>query len=327
MLIVIFVGCVIFTFFILNNTINSNNEINTIYTPSVRKLQEAKLLIARSNALISNWIFVTSDNTNLDKKKLRELMSKEYPTIQKQLNLLSREWDPKDQKLMDSAKTEINALFADYKIVINRLNSFESYADPMVVFDITPMVQEQGSITLRFRQIISILDQLAESQSKNASYASDHLTESLNRFKLFVIIIGLIVVVLGALVATVTIRNIVLPINQVKETLKLMGKGEILKEKLTTSDDEIGEMSAALNYLSDGLQKTADYAEKIGNGNLEATFESLGEKDLLGNSLLEMGKKLKALSEEDRKRNWVTVGLAQFSDILRSSNDLKKLCE
>lgn len=326
-LIVIFVACVLFTFVILNITISSNNEINTIYTPSVRKLLETKLLITKSNALISNWIFVTSDNNNPDKVKLRELVSREYPTAQKQLNLLSKDWEEADRKLLDSAKTKINLLFKDYKTVTNTLNSFESYADPMVVFDIAPLVQEQGAITIQFREIMAILDKLADSQSKNASTASNHLSDRLNTFMAFVIIIGIVVVILGIIIAAVTIRNVIVPINKVKETLKLMGKGEILSEQLETTNDEIGEMSSALNYLSDGLQRTADYAEKIGNGNLEASFISLGDKDLLGNSLLEMGKKLKTLSEEDRRRNWVTVGLAQFSDILRSSNDLKILCE
>ena len=48
---------------------------------------------------------------------------------------------------------------------------------------------------------------------------------------------------------------------------------------------------------------------------------------MLGNSLLEMGKKLKVLGEEDRKRNWVTAGLAKFADILRSSADVKELSD
>ncbi len=327
-LIIIFILCVGATYFILNRTIDSNDEINTVYTPSVKKVQEAKLMMSRANTLISNWVTVASDNNNADKKKLLELMNTEYPQMIKKLRELSSKWTDADKARLDSVEEQSNLLFKQYKEqIIAKLNSFESYSDVMIVMEVAPLIDNQGSITAQYKVVNKFMDALVDSQSKSAIIASDNLSTNLNQFKYLVILAGVLVLILGSWIALATIKNIVEPIDKVKNSLKLMGKGEILQEHLTTSTDEIGEMSAALNYLSDGLRKTADYAEKIGNGNLDATFVSLGEEDLLGNSLLEMGKKLKTLNEEDKRRNWVTAGLAEFADTLRSSNDLKKLSD
>jgi transcriptional regulator with GAF, ATPase, and Fis domain len=46
----------------------------------------------------------------------------------------------------------------------------------------------------------------------------------------------------------------------------------------------------------------------------------VGEKDVLGISLLTMRNNLKTSADEDKKRNWATEGLAKFVDILRSNN-------
>ena len=114
-LILIFVACVAVTFIILNRTIESNDEINTVYTPSVRKVQDTKLLITRANALISNWIFVASDNNNVDKKKLLELMNGEYPQTIKRLKNLSEKWSKADKQKLDSVITNTDKLFEEYK--------------------------------------------------------------------------------------------------------------------------------------------------------------------------------------------------------------------
>lgn len=99
------------------------------------------------------------------------------------------------------------------------------------------------------------------------------------------------------------------------------------------SQDELGQMSTAINNLIENLRETAKFAKEIGNGNYEAKYTPLSEKDVLGNSLIEMRESFKKnkheesiRKEEERKRNWMQEGLAKFGDILRLNNDnLKEL--
>ena len=327
MLIAIFMASVAFTFFTLNKTIYINNEINTVFTPSVKKVQDVKLLISNSKSLISTWIFVQSDNTNSEKVKLNKLIDSEYPLAKEELVKLSSYWNASDKASLDSVFVEVEGLFVEYKKVKTVLSTFDSYNDPMLIFEVTPMMQDQGSISLKFNQIIRDLDKIAVTQVKNSEAAILTMTSLLSRFKILIVLIAIGTIILGVFTTINTVRGLIKPITQVKEALVKMGNGEISETKLVVGKDELGEMSSALNYLSDGLKDTAAYADKIGNGDFNASFKPLSENDLLGNSLLEMGKKLKVLGEEDRKRNWVTAGLAKFADILRSSSEVSELSD
>jgi hypothetical protein len=326
-LLAIFMASVAFTFFTLNTTIYTNNEINTVFTPSVKKVQDIKLLISNSKSLISSWIFVQSDNNNPEKVKLNKLIDTEYPLAKEELLKLSTNWNVNDKASLDSVFLEVESLFGEYKKVKTVLSTFDSYNDPMLIFEVTPMMQEQGTISQKFNQIIKDLDKIAVTQVKNSETAILSMTTLLNRFKFFIIFIAIGTVILGVFITINTVRSLIKPITEVKDSLVKMGNGEISDTKLVVGKDELGEMSAALNYLSDGLKDTAAYADKIGNGDFNASFKPLSENDLLGNSLLEMGKKLKVLGEEDRKRNWVTAGLAKFADILRSSSEVSELSD
>lgn len=98
--------------------------------------------------------------------------------------------------------------------------------------------------------------------------------------------------------------------------------------------DEIGHMSLALKVLIDGLKEKASFAQKIGEGELQTSFERLSEEDALGAALLEMRQSLQKARDdeqqrktEDEKRNWVTLGLARFADILRThTHSMEELC-
>jgi PAS domain S-box-containing protein len=92
--------------------------------------------------------------------------------------------------------------------------------------------------------------------------------------------------------------------------------------------DEIEEMTNALNSSIEGLNKKVDFANHIGKGELDHSFNLLSEEDILGKSLIEMRNSLvKAEKEdnkrikEDEKRRWTNEGLAKFADILRQNND------
>ncbi len=143
---------------------------------------------------------------------------------------------------------------------------------------------------------------------------------------------GVIGLLLIAFIIWLIAHNISHPIFKTTAILKELAKGDIDKTKKlkvkSNSSVEISEMGNSVNTLIDGLNKTADFAGEIGKGNLEKEFEVLSDKDILGNSLLEMRKSLKLAQKqdserklEDEKQNWATQGLAKFGEILRQNTD------
>lgn len=96
-------------------------------------------------------------------------------------------------------------------------------------------------------------------------------------------------------------------------------------DPVPATGDEIGNIIGAANQLSLHMQKASDFAQNIGNGNVEFQFEPIGERDVLGISLLHMRDKLNSINEEDKKRNWSTEGLAKFAVIMRQNEGYEAL--
>jgi methyl-accepting chemotaxis protein len=144
------------------------------------------------------------------------------------------------------------------------------------------------------------------------------------------ILVGIIGLILIAVIIWIIAHSISRPIIKTTTILGDLAKGDIDESKKinTKLKDEIGEMSNSVNMLIEGLNKTAIFAQEIGKGNLEQEFDLLSDKDVLGNSLIEMRKSLIDANTqeaerkiEDQKQNWTTQGLAKFGEILRQNND------
>ncbi len=146
--------------------------------------------------------------------------------------------------------------------------------------------------------------------------------------------ISLAVGILGLLIlGTVIIyfsRSITNPIRDITAMLKRLAKGNVSEDmKLTAStNDEIGQMTEALNTTIESLNHKVDFATHIGKGNLNASFTTLTHEDALGKALLDMRDNLKKAEEEnakrqieDEQRRWANEGLAKFGEILRQNND------
>ena len=146
-------------------------------------------------------------------------------------------------------------------------------------------------------------------------------------YGVLIAIIGLAVLIL---VLFYVAQIITKPIVSTTQILNDLAHGDINQNnKLTiNTGDELEMMANSVNKLIEGLNLTESFAREIGKGNLDAKFETLSEKDLLGISLIDMQKSLrqaKAAEEErtfeERKQNWATEGMAKFGEILRQNND------
>lgn len=161
------------------------------------------------------------------------------------------------------------------------------------------------------------------------------IVKDANKVLFYLILSGIIGMLLLFFVIYRVASQISSPLRNTTRVLERVAKGDIkeTKELKTKTEDELNEMARSVNALVSGLRKTSEFANHIGKGNLEAEFTPLSDKDVLGNSLLEMRKSLQLSKEgeiqrkkEDERRNWTTQGITKFSDILRqSSENLKDL--
>lgn len=148
------------------------------------------------------------------------------------------------------------------------------------------------------------------------------------------VLIAIFVCLLGLLVMTFVTNYIAKlvtkPLHDLTASIRKLSKGEVSdKEKLEIkTGDEMEEIANSLNVLVDGLNKTAQFAQEIGNGNLKADHQLLSEKDTLGISLREMQSSLVKANEkeldrkkEEEKTMWANQCYALFSELLRQNND------
>jgi methyl-accepting chemotaxis protein len=121
-------------------------------------------------------------------------------------------------------------------------------------------------------------------------------------------------------------NKLIKPLEGMVEVTNKLSQGDLEFSEVKDTGDEIGRMGRALNSLARTMRKTTTFANQIGQGNIDAEFKPVSDRDILGNALLEMRNNLKQIAEEDKKREWANKGIAFFGEVLRNNNDdLSKL--
>jgi len=94
----------------------------------------------------------------------------------------------------------------------------------------------------------------------------------------------------------------------------------------TGKKNQFKELTDKIAAQETEIASATAFIKEIEKGNLETTNADGVDLGSLTGSLVSMRNKMKSIAEEEKERNWITEGLAKFSDILRSDNDdLKKL--
>jgi PAS domain-containing protein len=312
----------------LSRVQNVNNRNSEVYAPSMNLLMELKNQIVESEKLIGSWIFIQSINDTQDKNRLRELLNTDYPLLKEELVQISKNWNEEQITQLNEILRLAGELFITYGFVMEELSDFMDYDDVMVIFEIRPMMEDGGTISRNTDQLIANLDQLLDIQRSVVESGQTDMAGTLDSFKRFSFILGVLIVLGGIVIASIFVRMITKPVVYLRDVIKMMGEGKLPPNTLNARQDEIGDMSTALNFLLDGLKDKITFATEIGHGNFAHDFKPLSNEDTLGISLLDMRESLKKANDEeekrkidDAKRNWATQGVAKFAELLRQNND------
>jgi HAMP domain-containing protein len=154
---------------------------------------------------------------------------------------------------------------------------------------------------------------------------SSEAFEPIYKIRLFVIIIGLILLFVSIILANTIANVFTKSILILKSTFENLAKGFLQKPEIKITKDEIGDSVISLNQMIDNLHDASNFAIEIGDGKFNNSFQPKGENDTLGNALIQMRDKLAFVANEDKKRSWAIQGMALFSEILRRNNDNIKL--
>ena len=122
------------------------------------------------------------------------------------------------------------------------------------------------------------------------------------------------------------------PLKEMKNTVNALSEGNVnvtFTEKFQKGEHELAQVLRQLSKMAGSFKNIAEFAVRVGKGDLNAEYKLLGENDILGGSLVEMRhglqnsakEQLEHAKEEEKQRNWSASGLAKFAEILRANND------
>lgn len=307
-----------------------SDSIYKIYYPSMEQIKELNTIILESRVLVKNWVFVEYEDLTPDKLRLIEIKDIRTPFLIQSLNSLSRSnWEKDQQKLFEEVTYLINDSLLVYQTkIVNQLNSRLAYDNRETLKNIQNIANDRGEISSLTALINVKLNIIGDHFHSKVKISRENNNQLLEKTIKVVTIFSIVFIIIAFIISFFTIRTLVQPITFIKNTLVSMSKGIFPREKIKESNDEIGEMSGALNSLVKGLKDISDFATEIGKGNFNSEFTPLSDKDTLGNSLIMMREELKLASLEDEKRkkedsqrNWASQGIAKFSEIHRLNND------
>lgn len=247
-----------------------NDDVSNIYMPSESNLNALSNLIINSKMLIKNWVFIDKKADTPDKLKLKELIEKDYPQIKNKLDDLSKSelWTEDEKTGYKQIESSIDSLFVKHNEITSKLKDFASYDDPLVIFDIIPLVEEGGIVMKLTDKILANLDQLNKSQKDKTLEARSKMNSSFTTFLVIVSVSGILLIIIALASAFFTTMSIVSPLHKGVEFAKSLGSGNLMTKVDVKQNDEIGELAQSLQEMVDKLReiiiKIIEGAEKVG---------------------------------------------------------------
>jgi GAF domain-containing protein len=301
-----------------------DTRIQQVYMPFYFSLKDLDALLANSYRLTARWV-AHEDNTQ-EKQELRTLHKTQYFEVKQKLD------DILKNSSLASDRQAIQDLFSDFQAVISAQNELmsllkddssyldaESFTRAHRVFEqkIEPQTKQlRGKLDIHIRNLDTKIDEVRA--DKQHAYTRVVITLGV----MLALFIGI-----ACMAYFFSITRVIDPIIQLKKVIREVEEGSKATIAFEKRNDEIGQIGQALSSLTEGMNAKLVFAEKIGKGEYDTSFELQSDRDAMGKALLDMRDNLKRNTESERQRNWAIAGLADFAEIIRSQDDSQALAD
>ena len=326
-LIVLTIAIFLLTFFTVQRSNEINDEIRSVRTPSMQSLDDLNLLVNQSRGLFYFVVFFPSINEAKEKQELREIHSVKIPTVEKKIEELSQYWNNTEKAEIQKIFQEIEMLISLQQEIMEMLPTMDAYRDPSNIFVINETMEEGGDVYEQTNLIVQDLEHLIGSHRKHSNRSNDKMVLSFERLSAVVIFSGLLLLFGGMLIAFLTVRMIVTPVNSLKNLLLKMSLGILPEDQPIHRNDEIGEMAEALEKLVVSMQSQTDFSNAVGSGKFDAEYTPLSDEDTLGFALIKMRDELNDLTSglEEKVRERTAEVVEKQKEIEEKNDKLEKL--
>jgi len=325
-------GIILISFLIaylyIYSTLNNNQELTKKVTnnivPSMSSLNKFSYMVYESTHLIKNWVLYEQEENTPKKLRLKKINQSTYIEIKYELRNLSQEWEDEEQLKLEQILNLSDNYFILTDELMRDLKSLEKYNIPDFEEKYASRVKDGTPMMDLAENIKSQADEMY-SDKKDALLAYNiEMEKSFLSFSNIIIISGLILILAVLLIIFLFVNSMITPINSLRKIIRSMSTGELPKQKINTTTDEIGQMGMALENLISGLRDKANFARDIEKGNFKSFFKKSGKNDILGNSLLAMRDSLSKATEDEKirrkeneQRSWSTQGISEFNTLIR----------
>lgn len=313
----------------LEGSIESNKQYTEVGFPTVVGLKKLQDDVTNLKVHVNNWVFNTSNDMSA-LNSMNDLLDSLIPQDLDTLNSIVAKWDEgadADKSQYDQIKLDINDVKEQIDFGIREvLTDFNAKTDPTNFFMASTALDEiNPALEGILNDLQDLLDKKNDESVVQKTEMTSQFSDTSGRFSLLfnIIIIALIVLAAGTLViALITTRSITGPVYQLKGILINLGKGIFPREKIDPSNDEIGEMSIAMNQLVDGLKGTTNFANEVGKSNFDTAYTPLSDEDVLGHALVKMRDEL-----AESERILEAKVIERTAEVVRQKEEIERQSE
>ncbi|HEY3346313.1 MAG TPA: methyl-accepting chemotaxis protein [Nitrospirota bacterium] len=155
-----------------------------------------------------------------------------------------------------------------------------------------------GEAREKSKVVDDLMSECSSMKEDNGKKASEETALVYSRSKVLLVSIIVLCIVFGVALGFFISRGITVPLQRAVSVLKNISIGNLGERLKMERKDEVGEVAAALDAMSDNLQASAVVAEKVAAGDLAVKVNILSDEDILGKSINSMIETVRELKNE-----------------------------
>ena len=284
----------------LNSSSSIKNEITILH----EELEPARLEVQKLENLAIRF-----QNSTYGSVENQKLFNEEYLNIKLKLNTI---FENKDLKGSEKKLMKVFLTFEQLQALVLSTPGTEEQQSKF----------EKSNILHKYKELDSNLQNINRIIENHNKTQKAEIFKLMNNESLTIYAFIAILFIIGLLSSISRYRALSTNVDNLAKTLKDIAKGKTTGYNISETEIiELEQVNTEIKHVVSNLKSTSTFAEKIGKGDYDVSYQPVSDKDVLGNALLDMKNNLIKVKEEDNKRNWVTEGHALFAEILRENTD------